>query len=65
MSRPPGRDKKPDRDAISPAKNAACHDVTTDLQIFDCICIVLLHKLAMDHSEGFALAFAVGFALGI
>src|SRR5205085_3224073 len=44
MSRPAGRDKKGGRDAISPCKYAACHDVTTDLQIFDCICIVLLHK---------------------
>ena len=33
MSRPAGRDKKPGRDAISPSKNAGCHDVTTDLQI--------------------------------
>ena len=33
MSRPAGRDKKPGRDALSPSKNAAGHDVTTDLQI--------------------------------
>jgi len=35
MSRPADRDKKGGRDAISTCKYAACHDVTTDLQILE------------------------------
>jgi len=46
LSRPDGRDKKPGRDAKSPNKYAAGHDVTTEMRIFDCICITLLHKVS-------------------